>query len=75
VRWLDYAQQRGSVLVYCALGLSRSASVVVCWLVWRGHVLNIQEAVNLIHQSAIDVLLSTEHEANIAKALNNLTKS
>ncbi|MGZ8270514.1 MAG: dual specificity protein phosphatase family protein [Methylophilus sp.] len=75
VRWLDYAQRRGSVLVYCALGLSRSASVVVCWLVWRGHVLNIQEAINHMHQSEIDVLLSTEHEANIIKALNNLTKS
>ena len=72
VRWLDYTQQRGSVLVYCALGLSRSASVVVCWLVWRGHASNIEQAINYVHQLETNVLLSAEHEANIINALRKL---
>jgi membrane-associated phospholipid phosphatase len=72
VRWLDYAQEHGNVLVHCALGLSRSASVVVCWLLWRGYANNVQQAVAIINQKNKAVLLSPAHEQAILNALQLL---
>ena len=72
VRWLEAAQVRGDVLVHCALGLSRSSSVVVCWLVWRGHAIDIEQAINLIDAARKGVVLSAEHKANISIALQDL---
>jgi len=72
VRWLDSAQQQGDVLVHCALGLSRSSSVVVCWLVWRGHASDIQKAINMVDASRVGIILSKEHEENIERALKEL---
>ncbi len=70
--WLDYAQQKGDVLVHCALGVSRSASVVVCWLVWRGHAANTQAAVAQVNMLRPGLVLSTEHITNIEAALQLL---
>jgi uncharacterized membrane protein YozB (DUF420 family) len=72
VNWLDYAQQHGSVLVHCALGLSRSASVVVCWLVWRGHAVDTLTAVAHVNKQRPGLVLSAEHIANIEQALQYL---
>jgi hypothetical protein len=72
VRWLERTQQQGDVLVHCALGMSRSASVVACWLVWRGHVDNIQEAIAKINAIRTASVLSIEHEENISEALKCL---
>ena len=72
VRWLERAQGQGNVLVHCALGLSRSASVVVCWLVWRGHADNVQSAVKLVNAKRPGLVLSAEHLENISLALKRL---
>ena len=72
VKWLDYAQQKGDVLVHCALGLSRSASVVVCWLVWRGHAIDAQAAIKHVNKLRPGLVLSVEHLANIDSALHQL---
>ena len=68
VRWLDNAQLHGNTLVHCALGLSRSASVVICWLVWRGHVASLQTAINLVTSQRNGVVLNAEHIHNIQQA-------
>jgi hypothetical protein len=72
VRWLERTQQQGDVLVHCALGMSRSASVVACWLVWRRHAANIQEAIAKINAIRTASVLSIEHEENITEALKCL---
>jgi hypothetical protein len=70
--WLNYALQQGDVLVHCALGLSRSASVVVCWLVWRCHALDTQAAVLQVNKQRPGLVLSAEHLVNIDAALQQL---
>jgi Dual specificity phosphatase, catalytic domain len=70
--WLDYAQPHGHVLVHCALGLSRSASVVVCWLVWRGHAPDTQAAIAQVNARRPGLVLSAEHAVNIDAALRQL---
>jgi membrane-associated phospholipid phosphatase len=72
VRWLERTQQQGNVLVHCALGLSRSSSVVACWLVWRGHADSVQQAIAMIDATRAGIVLSKEHEANIEQALKEL---
>lgn len=72
MRWLERTQQQGDVLVHCALGLSRSSSVVACWLVWRGHADSVQQAIAMIDTKRVGVVLSKEHEANIEQALKEL---
>jgi uncharacterized membrane protein YozB (DUF420 family) len=77
VNWLDYAQlkgdvKNGQVLVHCALGLSRSASVVVCWLVWRNHALDTQAAIARVNALRPGLVLSAEHIVNIEQALQYL---
>ncbi len=72
VRWLEHTQQQGNVLVHCALGLSRSSSVVACWLVWRGHVDNIESAIQHLNITRPGIVLSTAHLKNIAEALTQL---
>lgn len=69
VRWLDCMLLQGNVLVHCALGFSRSASVVVCWLVWRGHVSDIQAAISQVSAQRAGLVLSKDHQQNILKAL------
>jgi protein-tyrosine phosphatase len=73
VRWLDNAQQQGNVLVHCALGLSRSSSVVICWLVWRGHFASIESAIRHVNSIRPGIVLSAEHLGNIAEALTQLS--
>ena len=72
VRWLERNQQQGNVLVHCALGLSRSSSVVACWLVWQGHASDIQHAIKMVDAARAGIVLSKEHEQNIEQALKEL---
>jgi protein-tyrosine phosphatase len=75
VQWLDVAEQKGATLVHCALGLSRSASVVVCWLVWRKKVESIELAIEKVSAQRAGLVLSKAHLENISKALNILKAS
>lgn len=74
VRWLDEAQLSGNVLVHCALGVSRSASVVICWLIWRGLAADITQAAAMLQRAGNSVVLSAEHKQNIESALKSLGK-
>ncbi len=82
VRWIETAHQelryKGSdnaILVHCALGLSRSASVVVCWLVWRKHAASVQAAIAYVKTLRPGLVLSTIHIQNIQYALSILDES
>jgi membrane-associated phospholipid phosphatase len=75
VRWLENTQQEGQVLVHCALGLSRSASVIVCWLTWKGHEMSVEAASLALSRLRPGILLTEEHKANIIEALNYLQAS
>jgi protein-tyrosine phosphatase len=74
VRWLEKAQINGNVLVHCALGLSRSASVIVCWLVWRGHAKSVADAILQVTEKRAGLVLNAQHIANIEAALLLLKK-
>ena len=61
-----------SILVHCALGLSRSASVVICWLVWQKHAASAQEAIAHVKALRPNLVLSNIHVQNIQYALSML---
>jgi len=71
-RWIDLRRE-GRVLVHCALGLSRSASVAACWLAWRTDK-DIGEIVGEISRLRPGILLTEEHKAHIREALSELRR-
>lgn len=59
---LRHLQQRHkSVLVCCALGLSRSATVVAAWLLSEGYAGSVSQAVALIKSQRPQVILTPAH--------------
>lgn len=54
-------QQHDRVLVCCALGLSRSATVVAAWLLVQGQVSSVPQAINLIKSRRPQVVLTSAH--------------
>jgi len=65
---LEELRQRGPVLVCCALGFQRSASVVACWLVRRGLAADGAEAARIIASSGRRVHLTPQTLAAVAEA-------
>lgn len=61
MRVCQLCQTHDTVLVCCALGLSRSATVVAAWLLAMGHVESVQQAVELIKSRRPRVVLTPAH--------------
>lgn len=54
-------QQQGTVLVHCALGMSRSALVIAAWLLDTQRVATVQAAAELLQQARPQVVLQPQH--------------
>jgi len=63
---LEELRQRGPVLVCCALGFQRSASVVACWLVHKGLAADGAEAARMIASGGRRVHLTPQTLAAVA---------
>jgi hypothetical protein len=66
VAWIDEARKRGPVFVHCALGQSRSATVVAAYLVAAGLAKNANDAVKLIRAARPGVKLHPDQRAAVA---------
>jgi protein-tyrosine phosphatase len=49
-QFLDVAQQRGPTLVHCAMGVSRSASILLYWLMTRYFEGSLQRAMSFLRE-------------------------
>ena len=56
---MDRLAQSGSVYVHCKLGYSRSATVVVAWMVHQNMAENIDEAIAHVEQVRPQVILNS----------------
>ncbi len=63
---IERYRSRGPVLVCCALGYSRSASAVACWLLQAGRASDASDAVATITRARPRVVLGDEHLRAIA---------
>ena len=67
---IEELRQHGSVLVYCALGYSRSATAIAAWLLVTERCATLDEALTCVRRAHPNVVLKASHQA----ALQALTK-
>lgn len=72
VRWLDAQIIHGPVLVHCALGLSRSASVIATWMAWRKRAADTAAAFAQLNALRPGITWSDEHLVQSTLALKIL---
>ncbi|OBY73157.1 phosphatase PAP2/dual specificity phosphatase family protein [Acinetobacter gyllenbergii] len=61
----SHKQQK--ILIFCALGYSRSCSILIAWLLQQNHATSVEDAIALIQQSRPWIVLSETHIAEIKK--------
>jgi protein-tyrosine phosphatase/membrane-associated phospholipid phosphatase len=66
VKAINAAWQCGNSLVFCALGYSRSAVIVVAWLLEQGLAVSIDEAINIVRRARPRLVLSPLHCKQLA---------
>ncbi|SQI35300.1 Predicted protein tyrosine phosphatase [Providencia alcalifaciens] len=59
IRTMDKLAQSGTVYVHCKLGYSRSATVVVAWLVHQNMAKNIEDAIAQVERVRPQVILNS----------------
>lgn len=59
---IETMRQQGPLLVYCALGYSRSATAVAAWLLHSGRCQNLNEALARLRRARPQVVLSEAHQ-------------
>jgi len=64
---IETFRRQGSVLVCCALGVSRSASAVAAWLLMTGRSSSVQEAVAFIRKHRPEIVVSSLHYSVLAE--------
>jgi protein-tyrosine phosphatase len=55
------ARRAGSTLVFCALGYSRSATIVIAYLVASGTVATLEQAIAVARNARPELVLSPAH--------------
>lgn len=68
---IEEMRQHGPVLVYCALGYSRSATAVAAWLLETGRNANLDEALACIRQAHPNVVLKQAHREVLSSLDDN----
>ena len=69
---IDFSQ-KGSVLVCCALGLSRSATIVIAYLVFTKQYANVRQATQFVQQKRPQIVLSAKQEYYLHQWQRNYT--
>ncbi|WP_437879859.1 phosphatase PAP2/dual specificity phosphatase family protein [Pseudomonas sp. LRF_L74] len=65
---IEAARLKGPVLVFCALGYSRSATAIAAWLLRHGHCHDSDEAEALIRRARPGIVLSDAHRRVLSTA-------
>ncbi len=61
------SREQQKVLIFCALGYSRSCSILIAWLLQQNHVASVEEAIALIQRSRPWIVLSEIHIAELKR--------
>jgi protein-tyrosine phosphatase/membrane-associated phospholipid phosphatase len=64
---INSAKQHGNVLVFCALGYSRSATIVIAWLVEQDLAASIDDAIAKVQHAHPSLVLSEAHKEKLAQ--------
>jgi protein-tyrosine phosphatase len=68
-RAIEAARSEGAVLVYCALGVSRSASTVATWLAVTGRAASVEDAIEKVRAVRPRIVLGEDAKHAIAEAV------